>query len=214
MIRCAGLHKAYPGKRVLSGVDLAIAPGQRLGVLGGNGAGKTTLIKLIAGVEQPSAGSVRRAMTVSWPLGFGGGFQGSLTGYDNARFLAAIYGRDEEEVCAFVAGFSELGRDLARAVKTYSAGMRARLAIALSFAIEFDCYLIDEVLLVGDEGFQRKCHRALFEERAGRALVLASHSAETIRAHCDSAIVLAGGKAQLFGDVEAALAAYRGLVVG
>ena len=211
MIRLEALHKAYPGKRVLRGVDLAIAPGQRLGVLGRNGAGKTTLIKLIAGVEAPTSGRVRRGMTVSWPLGFGGGFQGSLTGYDNIRFIAGIYGRDFDDVWRQVADFSELGRDLAKTVKTYSAGMRARLAFGLSLAIEFDCYLIDEVLLVGDADFQRKCADELFGKRGDRAMVLASHSAETIREHCTSALVLAGGRAVVYDDVEEGLAVYQAL---
>lgn len=212
MIRCANLAKAYgPAKQVLRGLDLDVARGDRLGVLGRNGAGKTTLIKLIAGVEQPSHGRVSRSMTTSWPLGFGGGFQGSLTGYDNARFIARIYGQDYASIRAFVEAFSELGEQLRRPVKTYSAGMRARLAFALSLAIEFDCYLIDEVILVGDQNFQRKCHEELFEKRGDRALVLASHSADVIRQYCTRALVLSDGRGVVYEDVEEALAVYAGL---
>src|SRR4030095_2358913 len=120
--------------------------------------------------------------------GFGGGFQGSLTGYDNARFISRIYGHNYSELRDFVEDFSELGAQLQMPVKTYSSGMRARLAFALSLVIEFDCYLIDEVILVGDQNFHRKCHYELFEKRADRALVLASHSAELIREFCDSAM--------------------------
>ncbi|HZU63098.1 MAG TPA: ABC transporter ATP-binding protein [Novosphingobium sp.] len=215
MIRCTGLAKHYPQgrarKQVLAGLDLVVRPGQRLGILGRNGAGKTTLIKLIGGVELPSSGVVERQMSLSWPLGFGGGFQGSLTGFDNARFIARIYGRDYADIRGFVEDFSELGRQLAMPVKTYSAGMKARLAFALSLAIEFDCYLIDEVIMVGDQNFQRKCMAELFEKRADRALILASHAPEMIRRLCDSALLLEGGHGRLFADVEEGLAAYEAL---
>jgi len=215
MITCENLRKSYPmgkgRKIVLDGVDVAIAPGEKVGLLGRNGAGKTTLIKLIGGVEMPTGGKITRGMTVSWPLGFGGGFQGSLTGYDNARFIARIYGRDYGDLRGFVEDFTELGRQLQMPVKTYSSGMRARLAFALSLAIEFDCYMIDEIILVGDQDFQRKCHHELFEKRGDRAMLLASHSAETIRQFCNKAFVLHQGKGTMFEDVEHGLAHYSEL---
>ena len=130
MISCINLRKNYAQKQVLKGIDLEIAPGDRIGLLGRNGAGKSTLIKLIGGVELPTSGSVRRNMSCSWPLGFNGGFQGSLTGYDNARFIARIYGQDYDTMRQFVEDFTELGRQLRMPVKTYSSGMRARLAFA------------------------------------------------------------------------------------
>jgi capsular polysaccharide transport system ATP-binding protein len=215
MIVCEDIRKSYPlghgTKIVLDGIDLVIRPGERVGFLGRNGAGKTTLIKLIGAVEHPTSGKVTRGMTVSWPLGFGGGFQGSLTGYDNARFIARIYGRQYSEIREFVEDFTELGRQLSMPVKTYSSGMRARLAFGLSLAIEFDCYMIDEVIMVGDQNFQRKCHTELFEKRGDRALILASHSEDTIRDYCDRALVLHQGKGRLFEDVELALKVYEEL---
>jgi capsular polysaccharide transport system ATP-binding protein len=215
MIHCERLTKSYPmgsgRKHVLRGIDLQIAPGEHVGFLGRNGAGKTTLIKLIGGVEMPTSGKVRRRMSVSWPLGFGGGFQGSLTGYDNARFIARIYGREYSELRDFVEDFSELGAQLKMPVKTYSSGMRARLAFALSLAIEFDCYLIDEVIMVGDQNFHKKCHFELFEKRRDRALVFASHSAELVREFCNGAIVLDQGYAKKFPDVNEALDVYAAL---
>src|SRR5438309_3107584 len=215
MIACDNVSKSYPmghaRKHVLKSLDLQINPGERVGLLGRNGAGKTTLIKLIGGVEMPTSGKVRRHMSVSWPLGFGGGFQGSLTGYDNARFIARIYGRDYREIRDFVEDFTELGPQLKMPVKTYSSGMRARLAFALSLAIEFDCYLIDEVIMVGDQNFHRKCHDELFERRKHRALIFASHSADLVREFCGRAIVLDGGLARPYDDVEEALEVYREL---
>lgn len=215
MIVCDDLWKSYRighgRKDVLRGVNISIRPGERIGLLGRNGAGKTTLIKLIGGVELPTSGRVIRKMTCSWPLGFGGGFQGSLTGYDNARFIARIYGHSYPELKAFVEDFSELGNQLRMPVKTYSAGMRARLAFALSLAIEFDCYLIDEVIMVGDQNFQRKSQNEFFIKRQDRALLFASHSPEFIREFCNRAIVLDKGVATAFDDVEQALELYSSL---
>ena len=215
MIECEKLSKRYPmgsgHKQVFSNLDLQITMGEHVGFLGRNGAGKTTLIKLIGGVELPTSGKIRRNMSVSWPLGFGGGFQGSLTGYDNARFIARIYGHEYEEIRDFVEDFTELGAQLKMPVKTYSSGMKARLAFALSIAIEFDCYLIDEVILVGDANFHQKCHRELFDRRGDRALILASHSPELIREFCDRALVLHQGQGRMYSDVNEALEVYAAL---
>lgn len=150
-------------------------------------------------------------MSVSWPLGFGGGFQGSLTGYDNARFIARIYGRDYADIRDFVEDFSELGPQLKMPVKTYSSGMRARLGFALSLAIEFDCYLVDEIIMVGDANFHRKCRSELVEKRGDRALVFASHSPGLVREFCSSAVVLHECKGTIYSDVNQALGVYEAL---
>lgn len=215
MIRCENLCKSYRSghgrKQVLRGVNLSIHRGERLALLGRNGAGKTTLIKQVGGVELPDSGRVIRRMSNSWPIGFNGGFQGSLTGLDNARFIARIYGYTYAEMRTFVEDFTELGNALSRPVKTYSSGMRARLAFALSLAIEFDCYLIDEVILVGDQNFQRKCHEELFEKRSDRAMIIASHDMQTIREVCNRAVVLNDGVAEIYDDVSEAVAVYEKL---
>lgn len=197
--------------QVLKGIDFTINPSDRIGLLGRNGAGKSTLIRLIGGVEMPTKGKVQRKMSCSWPLGFTGGFQGSLTGYDNARFIARIYDRNYAEMRDFIEDFTELGGNLRMPVKIYSSGMRARLAFALSLAIEFDCYLIDEVIMVGDKSFQDKCKSEFFEKRQDRALLLASHSLHTVKEYCTRAIVLHEGRAELFEDVAAAVAKYETL---
>ena len=150
-------------------------------------------------------------MSSSWPIGFGGGFQGSLSGLDNIRFLSRIYERDYAEVLDRVETFAELGQSLKEPVKIYSAGMRARLAFGLSLAIEFDCYLIDELITVGDARFHRKCNEELFEKRAGRAYIMASHDMTTIRDHCDQALVIEGGRATVFQDVDEAIEVYTWL---
>lgn len=215
MIECRNLHKEYrngsASKQVLKGVNFKINPNERIGLLGRNGAGKSTLIRLIGGVEMPTSGKVRRRMTCSWPLGFNGGFQGSLTGYDNARFIARIYDKSYPEMRDFIEDFTELGGNLRMPVKVYSSGMRARLAFALSLAIEFECYLIDEVIMVGDKNFQNKCKAEFFEKRQDRALLLASHSIDMVRSYCDRAIVLHEGVATLYDDVSEAVAIYEDL---
>ncbi|MBO9600733.1 MAG: ABC transporter ATP-binding protein [Cohnella sp.] len=215
MIVCQNLYKSYPlghgRKHVLSGLNFSMSKGERFALLGRNGSGKTTLIKLIGGVELPDRGKINRTMSVSWPLGFGGGFQGSLTGYDNARFISRIYGREYNDLRDFVEDFSELGRQLKMPVKTYSSGMRARLAFALSLAIEFDCYLIDEVIMVGDHNFQRKCVEELFEKRSDRALIFASHSAHLVREFCQRVLVLNAGQSAEYEDMDEAFAVYDAL---
>jgi len=147
-------------------------------------------------------------MSLSWPLGFAGGFQGSLTGLDNARFIARIYQREYADVRQFVEDFTELGRQLRMPVKTYSSGMRARLAFALSLAIEFECYLIDEIILVGDQNFQRKCQAEMFEKRHDRSMLIASHSTELIRNFCNKAVIVHEGRATMFEDVSEAVERY------
>lgn len=215
MIACENLCKTYKHgagrKLVLDNVNFSMNPGDRLALLGRNGAGKSTLIKLIGGVEMPTSGKVVRKMSLSWPLGFAGGFQGSLTGYDNARFIARIYDRNYDDLREYVEEFTELGKQLKMPVKTYSSGMRARLAFALSLAIEFDCYLIDEIILVGDQNFQRKCHYELFEKRGDRSMILASHSNDFVKNYCNRALVINGGRATTYDDVEEAIGIYDSL---
>jgi capsular polysaccharide transport system ATP-binding protein len=196
-------------KEVLRDITFDIAKGEHLGILGRNGAGKSTLIKLIAGVEFPTSGDVIRSLSVSWPLAFGGGFQGSLSGLDNLRFVARVYGVSDESIRPFVEDFTELGAYLREPVKTYSNGMRARLAFALTMAIEFDCYLIDEVIAVGDSRFHDKCRHELFEKRRDRALILVSHDAGTVREFCSNAAVLEDGCLTRYPSIAAAYEAYE-----
>ena len=194
---------------VLDDVNLTIRPGEKVGILGRNGAGKSTIIRLISGAERPSAGHIRREMSVSWPLAFGGAFQGTLTGLDNLRFICRVYGKSTEDKIAYVQEFSELGRYLREPVKTYSAGMRARLAFAISMVVEFDCFLIDEIVAVGDSRFHEKCRIELFEKRKDRAMIIVSHDPGYVRAHCDRAAVLVQGKLSTFDHVDDAFAFYQ-----
>ena len=211
MIRFDRVAKSYPlrggGRRtVLEEASFRILPGQSIGICGHNGAGKTTLLRLIAGVEKPSAGRIERDMRVSWPIGYGSSFQSSLSGADNVRFIARIYRRPVDEVLGFVEDFAELGEYLFMPIRTYSAGMLARLAFAASLAVDFDCYLIDEVIAAGDERFRARCHAALMERRRKGTLVMVSHDARTLRDYCDTGLVLEGGRLQFFEHIEEAIA--------
>ncbi len=212
-LRVRGLSKTYPKARrpLFTNLSFDVARGGRLGILGRNGQGKSTLIKILGGALAATEGSIEWHMTASWPIGFGGGFQGSLSGLDNIRFLARLYNRDFEEVLDRVDGFAELGRSLRQPVKYYSSGMRARLAFGLSLAIEFDCYLVDEVVAVGDARFQRKCREELFESRRERSFLMASHQTDLILAHCDQALIIESGKIKIFQDVNEAVDIYTWL---
>lgn len=213
-LRVENLSKVYPavGSRpVFTDLSFDLGRQDRLAILGRNGQGKSTLIKILGGILPPSSGVVRWDMKSSWPIGFGGGFQGSLTGIDNIRFITRIYHRSYQDVFERVEGFAELGSALYRPVKHYSSGMRARLAFGLSLAIEFDCYLIDELVSVGDARFQRKCNEELFECRADRAFLMASHDMHMIASLCDRALIIEGGRAKMFDDVEEAIDIYTWL---
>lgn len=196
-------------KVVLSNVSVNLDPKASYGLLGQNGAGKSTFLKLIAGTEAPTSGRIYRSVRLSWPLGFAGGFHPHMTGRENIRFLARVYDADMAEVTEFVEDFSELGRDLDMPVKTYSSGMTSRLAFAVSMAIEFDFYLVDEITAVGDARFQLKCARAFAERRARAGLIMASHSTGTIKEYCSAGMVLQKGRLMVFEDINDAIEVHR-----
>jgi len=213
MIRVENLYKKYPTrfgeKLVLENVNFELQKGEKLGILGRNGAGKSTLIRLISGAESPTSGRVHTHMSVSWPLAFTGAFNENLTGVDNVRFISRIYKQDFEKNLAFVEDFSELGDYLREEVRTYSSGMRARLAFAISMITEFDCFLIDEVSAVGDARFHARCNYELFERRADRAMIIVSHSVGYISNNCNKFALLHDAQLKLYDDFEEAYSEFR-----
>jgi capsular polysaccharide transport system ATP-binding protein len=215
MIQFENVTKTYDvrggEKRVLDRQSFVIEGGRAIGVVGVNGAGKSTLTRLIAGIEFPTSGRIHRNMSISWPLGFGGAFQGSLTGADNTRFIARIYGRQVGATLDYVEEFAQLGRYLHMPVKTYSSGMRARLAFAVSLAIKFDCYLVDEITAVGDNSFRQRCETALSERRQTGTLIMVSHDASTLRSYCDTGAILRDGVLTFFDTIDETIAAYDAL---
>lgn len=216
MIRLTDVSKQYAtatGMRtILSGINLTINPGDHVGILGRNGAGKSTLVRLISGAEPPSDGTIERNMSVSWPLAFTGGFHGRLTGIDNLRFICRIYQVDFDERLSFVKDFSELGSYLYEPVGIYSSGMRARLAFAISMTIDFDCYLIDEVMAVGDDSFRERCKVELFEKRKHKAMLIVSHSHRYLKGTCNRFLVFREGSIKEYEDFDEAYAEYKELL--
>lgn len=212
MIEAINLSKQYKtrlGKhQVLNNVNLTVSPGERVGILGRNGSGKSTLIRLIAGAEYPTSGTVRRSMTVSWPIAFAGAFQAGLSGFDNCRFICRIYGERIEDKIDFLEDFAQLGSFLYEPIFSYSAGMRARLSFAISMAIDFDCYLIDEVIAVGDARFTEKCQEELFEKRGDKAKIIVSHDIRYVERHCERATVLDRGRLISFDAISDAYEYY------
>jgi len=196
-------------KTVLKEASLLFPKGRSVALLGRNGAGKSTLLRLIAGTLDPTSGRVRTAGSVSWPVGFAGSFHGDLTGAQNTRFIARIYGVDGDELVDFTASFADLGAHFRLPFRTYSSGMKARLAFGVSMGIAFDTYLVDEVTAVGDAAFRTKSN-TLFQYRMETAgSVVVSHSMGLVRELCDSAVVLEAGQITYFDDVDAAIAQHE-----
>ena len=213
MISVENINKIYStrfGQRtILDNVSFRLERGRNIGILGQNGAGKSTLIRLISGAEKPTTGIIKRGMSVSWPLAFGGAFQLHLTGLDNLKFVCRIYGVDYKPLVPFVEDFTELGVYFREPVMHYSTGMLTRLAFALSMAVEFDCFLIDEAMVVGDARFHERCHIELFQKRKDRAFILVTHDADVIKLYCERASVLHEGKLHPFDTVDAAYDFYN-----
>jgi len=198
-------------KTILTDFSFAFPADRNVGIMGKNGAGKSTMMRLMAGIEPPDHGHVYRTSRVSWPLGFAGGFNGSMTGIENIRFVSRIYGQDTERVISYVSEFAELGPSLSLPIKTYSSGMKARLAFGLSMAIDFDVYLIDEITAVGDEDFKRKS-KAVFQDKLAKSqIIMISHSPSTIQQYCDCGLLLEGDQIRFFDQIDDLLLAYKEL---
>jgi capsular polysaccharide transport system ATP-binding protein len=210
MIRFENLSKSFPTpagrKWVLKDVNLTIPSGVSVGLLGRNGAGKSTLLSLIGGTEKPDEGRIVTSGTVSWPVGFGGSFHGDMTGLQNTRFIARVYGVDTDALCRFVRRFSDLGPYFFAPVRTYSSGMKSRLAFGISMGIPFDTYLVDEVTSVGDAAFKLKS-REVFEERMRHAgAIVVTHSTAQLKKLCQAGVVLEDGTMTWFDQIDAAIA--------
>ena len=192
-------------------LSLVIPSDKSIGLLGKNGAGKSTLLKIIGGIDQPDSGRVITKASISWPVGLAGGFQGSLTGRQNVRFVARLYVAEEHvaEKVKFVEDFAEIGKYYDMPVKSYSSGMRARLTFGLSMAFKFDYYLIDEVSGVGDASFRRKSAALIEERRQTSSFIMVTHNLKRLAKQCDVAVVLMNGQAVFFDDVAEAIEVYE-----
>lgn len=218
MIAFRNLTKSFVSrggrKFLFRNVNLTIPSGRSVALLGRNGAGKSTLLKMIAGTMPPTSGEIISTGTISWPVGFAGSFHGELTGAQNTKFIARIYGVDTDELKDFVEEFAGLGPNYYLPFRTYSSGMKSRLAFGVSMGIDFDTYLVDEVTAVGDASFRAKSN-ALFMSRMEKAgAILVSHGMGLVRELCDAAVVLDKGSLTYYEDVNEGIAQHEQNMMG
>lgn len=216
MITLDNVSKYYPTKfgrhYVLKDVSYTLPGDRNIGILGANGAGKSTLLRLLGGMDMPNKGKVTRHSRVSWPLALSGGFQGSMTGRENTRFVCRIHGvHDTAAVEEWVKEFSEIGQHFELPIKGYSSGMRSKFSFAVSMAFDFDIYLTDEITSVGDARFKQKCVDVFTQKRQAASLIMVSHDMNTLRQQCDMGIVLQNGQLTLHDDIEEAITIYQKL---
>ncbi len=216
MIRFENLSKGFwvrgTYRAIISDLTMTLPPGRAFGLLGRNGAGKSTLLQIIAGTMQPSSGRVVREGRVSWPIGGANSFHRDLTGLQNTRFLARVYGVDSDALVAFVQDFAAIGQHFHMPLRSYSTGMRSRLAFGVAMGIPFDTYLVDEVTAVGDARFKRKS-RAFFRARmAGSGAIMVSHAMSEMRSYCDSGLVLNEGALEYYDAIEDAIKRHEELM--
>lgn len=215
MLELQNVYKYYKtgGSRkvVLDHISTKFERGYSYGILGVNGAGKSTTMRLMAGIEMPNAGKIKRTARISWPLGFAAAFNPLMSGRNNVTFAARLYGQDVARVLDYVEEFAELGDYLDAPYRTYSSGMGGRLAFGLSMAIKFDCYLIDEITGTGDFRFQKRCEKAFADLRSESDVIMVSHSVGTIKEYCSRGAILVDGRLLMFNDVDEAIAIYNRL---
>ncbi len=216
MIRLENLGKHFAMEdgthRVFEGLSMTLPPGRSLGLLGRNGAGKSTLMQIIAGTMRPSTGRVVRHSRISWPIGHANSFHPDMTGLQNTRFLARVYGVDSESLADFVEEFADIGAHFYMPLRTYSNGMRARLSFGVAMGIPFDTYLIDEVTAAGDKAFRTRSRRVFRARLAQADAIMISHSMSDLRKFCDSGLVLHQGRLELYHDIEEAIARHEALL--
>lgn len=218
MIELRNVWKTYKlngvSKSVARDISFTFPAGECVALMGANGAGKSTMLKLLAGTTQPDSGQIIRHGTVSWPVGFSGSFHNDLTGAQNVRFAARIYGVDTDEMVDFARDFSQLGAHMHLPVRTYSSGMRSRLAFAMSMAVKFDTYLIDEITAVGDGAFKAKSEAMLRERLKHSGAVFVSHALDQMETLCTSGVVLQNGRFFYYARVQKAIEHYKHTMQG
>jgi capsular polysaccharide transport system ATP-binding protein len=218
MIRFENLSKSFwvcgERKVVIDHLNVALPSGASLALLGRNGAGKSTLLQIVAGTLRPTTGRVISDGTISWPVGFGGAFHGQLTGAENVRFIARVYGVDADDLVDFVADFAELGKHYHMPVRTYSSGMKSRLTFGASMGIRFDTYLVDEATAVGDAAFKAKSRRYFADRVKTASAILVSHDMAQVRAFCDAGVILSEGRLRYYEDLDEAIATHKALMAG
>ncbi|MGK9173853.1 ABC transporter ATP-binding protein [Yokenella regensburgei] len=216
MIHIENLTKSYrtPKGRhyVFKDLNIELPSNKSVALIGRNGAGKSTLLRMIGGIDRPDSGRILTDRSISWPVGLAGGFQGSLTGRENVKFVARLYSKSHElkEKVSFVEDFAELGKYFDMPIKTYSSGMRSRLGFGLSMAFSFDYYLVDEVTAVGDARFKKKCEDMFKEKHKTSNFLMVSHSLNSLKIYCDSALLIdRNNSVSYFENISDAISQYN-----
>jgi len=207
--------KTSSGKKyILNNVTMTIPSDVNVGLLGRNGAGKSTLLRMLGGIDFPNSGIITSPNSFSWPMGLAGGFQGSMTGRQNVKFVCRIYGKSDYEIersIEAVKEFAEIGDYFDMPIKTYSSGMKSRLSFGLSLVFDFDYLIIDETLSVGDKNFQEKSKKALRKKIENCNVLLVSHSMPILREICDVGIVVHQGQIYYCDTIEEAIETYNNI---
>lgn len=205
-------YKTNKGRHyVFRDVNVVFPEGKSVGILGPNGAGKSTLMRMIGGREYPNSGRVITNKKISWPVGLSGGFQGSMTGRDNIKFICRIHGLNHEEIrekIVFVKEFAEIGNYFDMPVNTYSSGMRGKISFGLSMAFDFDYYLVDECTSVGDRTFRHKSNKLFDQKRETANIIMVSHNPEVLIRNTDIGAVICDGKIKILDDIKDAAKFY------
>ncbi|WP_444938431.1 ABC transporter ATP-binding protein [Microbulbifer sp. JMSA002] len=219
MIRLENLTKSYKTKNerktLFKNVNAIFPEGKNIGILGRNGVGKSTLLRIMGGIDYPDSGRVITDKRISWPVGLSGGFQGSMTGRENVAFVCGIHGvwgKDKCKIMNYVQEFSEIGNYFDLPIKSYSSGMRARLAFGLSIALEFDVYLVDEVMSVGDVHFKKKCEDIIKEKRKKATFIIVAHTTQVLKKNCEIGIYIENGKVRICQSINEAISIYQNSV--
>lgn len=220
MIEVKNLTKSYvhKGKRVkiFEDISFRVDRGESVALLGRNGAGKSTLLRILGGIDIPDSGTIQADVSISWPVGLIGGFQGSLSGRENVIFVSKIYAGNEPDVIQEkvrrVEEFAELGDYYDRPFHTYSSGMRSRVTFGLSMAFDFDVYLMDEVSSAGDERFRKRSRQRLEELNQKADFMLVDHNLWGLKFHCNRALLLHNGGLIEFDDLNEAIASHKRLL--
>jgi capsular polysaccharide transport system ATP-binding protein len=216
MLALRNLTKWYPtphGRRyVFRNLSFEFPAGANIGLIGRNGAGKSTLMRLLAGTDTPNEGSIVTDKRISWPVGLAGGFQGSLTARENIQFVSRVHGANGaamRRVTAFVEDFAEIGDYFDLPMSSYSSGMRARVAFGLSMAFDFDYYLIDELMAVGDPQFKAKSQQVMAARMERANVIIVSHSMQLIKNNCSVVVLVDRGHTVLYENVAEGIQAYQ-----